>query len=364
MTAMVSLKGVAKSYGAYKVLDPISLEIEDGSFTALLGASGSGKTTLLNLIAGLDQPSAGEIAIAGTTVFAHGAGIDVSTERRNLGYVFQSYALWPHMRVLDNVAYPLRVRGAGRAERHRAAQDMLERLELSSLGQRFPFELSGGQQQRVAIARALVYRPQLLLLDEPLSNLDVQLRERARAWLSKLQSDLKLTTVLVTHDHVEALSLSDRLILLHAGKVEQDGSAEEVYQSPRTTYAADFIGGVNAFNAVVDSVAQTASGSRVTLVMANGARLVLPSADAPRPGTKVKVAVRPRRVGVIASADAAPVGALVLPLETSTSLFQGHDWEVVGVTPIGEIRAVGPRLAKESGAFVAIRPEDCRLLLS
>ena len=245
MGATIGLNGVNKRYGAVEVLQSLTLDIADGSFTALLGASGCGKTTLLNLIAGLDAPSGGEIAIGGETVHSAARRIAVPAQRRNIGYVFQSYALWPHMRVVDNVAYPLRVRGTAKAERHRAAQDILQRLELGELGARFPFELSGGQQQRVAIARALIYRPKVLLLDEPLSNLDVQLRERARAWIAKVHAEFGLTTVLVTHDHAEALSMSDRVVLLRAGRIEQDGSAREIFEHPRTAYVADFLGRAN-----------------------------------------------------------------------------------------------------------------------
>jgi len=361
--AMITLDGVAKSYGQVRVLDPISLSIEEGSFTALLGASGCGKTTLLNLIAGLDSPSGGRISIGANRVYSAEAGIDLPAEKRNVGYVFQSYALWPHLRVLDNIAYPLRLRGVGRAERHEAARAMLDRLELSRLAERYPFELSGGQQQRVAIARALVFRPQVLLLDEPLSSLDVQLREKARSWLAKLQAELKLTTVLVTHDHVEALSLADRVILLRDGKVEQDGPATEVYDSPRTAYAADFVGGANTFAATLDRI--DAAGL-ADVVLANGERLRLDASAVTggTGGTGVQVAIRPRRLQVIGDARAARPGSLVLPLERSATLFQGSDWEVVGATPLGEIRAITPTAPKDGPLFVGIHADDCRLVLS
>ncbi|MFT0858906.1 ABC transporter ATP-binding protein [Ancylobacter sp. G4_0304] len=362
MSAMITLNGVTKSYGPVNVLNPISLSIEEGSFTALLGSSGCGKTTLLNLIAGLDKPSAGEISIGGSRVYSSSGGVDVPAERRNVGYVFQSYALWPHMRVLDNIAYPLKLRGMGRTERHAAAREMLARLDLIPLAERYPFELSGGQQQRVAIARALVFQPKVLLLDEPLSALDVQLRERARSWLAKLQAELKLTTVIVTHDHVEALSLSDRVILLRNGDVEQDGSANEVYDAPRTAYAADFVGGANAFDAVVESVDK--AGGRVGIRLDTGDRLVL-EGRLMEAGTKARIAIRPRKLQVVDSQASALQGSLLLPFEVSATLFQGNDWEVVGTTPLGEMRAVTPRAPKQGAPlFVGIHPEDCRLLLS
>jgi len=359
---MITLNGVTKSYGSVNVLNPISLSIEEGSFTALLGASGCGKTTLLNLIAGLDKPTAGDIQIGGAQVYSSSSGIDIPAERRNVGFVFQSYALWPHMRVIDNISYPLRLRGMGRTQRHAAAKEMLARLDLTPLAERYPFELSGGQQQRVAIARALVFQPKVLLLDEPLSALDVQLRERARSWLAKLQAELKLTTVIVTHDHVEALSLSDRVILLRNGDVEQDGSASEVYDSPRTAYAADFVGGANAFDAVVETT--DAAAGRVGVRLDTGDRLIL----AGRPmeaGTPARIAIRPRRLQVVESRAAALEGSLLLPFQVNATLFQGNDWEVVGTTPLGEMRAITPR-APTPGApvFVGIHPNDCRLLLS
>ena len=359
---MIELDGVTKRYGAVNVLNPISLSIEEGSFTALLGSSGCGKTTLLNLIAGLDTPTTGAISIGGSRVYASASGVDIPPERRNVGFVFQSYALWPHMRVLDNIAYPLRLRGMGRTERHMAAKEMLSRLDLTPLAERYPFELSGGQQQRVAIARALVFQPKVLLLDEPLSALDVQLRERARSWLAKLQAELKLTTVIVTHDHVEALSLSDRVILLRNGDVEQDGSANEVYDSPRTAYAADFVGGANAFDALVETT--DAAAGRVGVLLDTGDRLMLAARPMPV-GTKARVAIRPRRLQVVESHTAATQGSLLLPFQVNARLFQGNDWEIVGTTTLGEMRAVTPRAPKPGSAlFVGIHPDDCRLLVS
>jgi len=360
MPDMITLNGVTKSYGAVRVLNPISLGIKEGSFTALLGASGCGKTTLLNLIAGLDTPSGGEIRIGGALVYSDTGNTSVPAERRGVGYVFQSYALWPHMSVLDNIAYPLKLRGSGRAERHQAARAMLDRLELSKLAERYPFELSGGQQQRVAIARALVFQPKVLLLDEPLSALDVQLRERARSWLAKLQAELKLTTVIVTHDHVEALSLADRVILLREGDVEQDGPATEVYESPRTSYAADFVGGANSFKGHIEPVFP--GNGRVRVVLANGERLELAASPVPG-GTPVQIAVRPRRVQLVSGTGDVRPGSLVVPLEPSAKLFQGNDWEVVGSTPLGEVRAITPSAPREGALFIGIHPDDCRLML-
>ncbi len=232
MAAMIELTGVAKRYGPVEVLSALSLGIAAGSFTSLLGASGCGKTTMLNMIAGLDQPSAGDIRIQDTLAFSSRRGIDVPAHRRNMGYVFQSYALWPHMRVIDNVAYPLRVRGIGVAERRRAAQAMLERLELDALPQRFPFELSGGQQQRVAIARALAMQPEVLLFDEPTSALDPELVGEVLRVLTDL-AGTGVTMVIATHEMGFARDVAHNVAFLQGGRIVEYGKARQVITAPR-----------------------------------------------------------------------------------------------------------------------------------
>ena len=245
MDNAVTLNGIGKSFGSVEVLKGVDLTVAEGSFTALLGPSGCGKTTLLNIIGGLERPSLGEIRMGRDLVYSARESVNLATERRNIGYVFQSYALWPHMTVLQNVAYALKIRRMAKEEREGRAREMLDKLELGVLAERYPFQLSGGQQQRVAIARSIVYRPRLLLLDEPLSNLDAQLRERARAWLKTIHASFNLTTILVTHDQSEALSLSDQVVLMSKGRVEQVGSANDIYDHPATAYAAEFVGGAN-----------------------------------------------------------------------------------------------------------------------
>src|SRR5215210_7094040 len=220
-------------YGDTPILKGVSMRLKPGQVVALLGASGSGKTTLLRSVAGLEQPAQGRIAIGDTVLYDSARSIDLPVEKRNLGLVFQSYALWPHRTVFDNVAYGLRLRSTGAADIASRVTQALQNLGLGHLAKRLPHQLSGGQQQRVAIARALVCSPAVVLMDEPLSNLDAKLREEARAWLRELIVRLGLSAVVVTHDQTEAMAMSDRILLLNAGRIEQEGSPEEMYDRPK-----------------------------------------------------------------------------------------------------------------------------------
>jgi putative spermidine/putrescine transport system ATP-binding protein len=239
MTTAVLFRGVSRHYGPVRAVDAADLDIAEGEFFAVLGPSGSGKTTCLRLIAGFEQPTAGHIEIFGET--AEG----VPPNRRAVNTVFQDYALFPHMNVLDNVAYGLMVRGVGRAERHRQAEAALAMVALPGYGDRRPGQLSGGQRQRVALARALVNRPRVLLLDEPLGALDLKLREQMQDELKHLQRQLGLTFVFVTHDQTEALSMADRVAVFNEGRIVQTGVPQELYARPRTRFVADFVGGSN-----------------------------------------------------------------------------------------------------------------------
>src|SRR5579884_948669 len=249
----IRVLNLRKSFGTTTVLDGIGFTVHDKEFVTLLGPSGCGKTTTLMSIAGFQTPDEGVIAV-GDEVFAdRRAGIDLPAERRNLGIVFQSYALWPHMTVAQNVAFPLSLRKVDkRAARERVAE-VLDLVELGAHGGRYPHQLSGGQQQRVALARAIAYSPKVLLLDEPFSNLDAKLRERARDWLKHLQLSLGLTTVFVTHDRDEALAMSDRVLVMNNGRVLRDGTAEEVYHEPRARFVAQFLGRCNFLTGRVES---------------------------------------------------------------------------------------------------------------
>lgn len=239
MTAAVSFSKVSRHFGSVKAVDAVDLTVEPGEFFAMLGPSGSGKTTCLRLIAGFEQPTSGHIEIFGET--AEG----VPPYRRNVNTVFQDYALFPHLNILDNVAYGLMVKGVGKAERHREAEQALEMVKLPDYGARKPGQLSGGQRQRVALARALVNKPKVLLLDEPLGALDLKLREQMQEELKSLQRSLGITFVFVTHDQGEALSMADRVAVFNDGKIVQAGSPHEIYNRPRTRFVADFVGSSN-----------------------------------------------------------------------------------------------------------------------
>ncbi len=236
---MLKLSGVAKAYGATTVVSGVNLEVEAGQFFSLLGPSGCGKTTILRMIAGIIQPDAGSIHLAGTDV------THVPINKRDLALVFQSYALFPHMTVADNVAFGLRMRGVPRPEILKRVTAALELVHLPGMETRMPAQLSGGQQQRVALARAIVVEPRLLLLDEPLSNLDAGLREQMRWYLKQVQQKTGITTVLVTHDMQEAFALSDRIAVLRSGSIEQVGEPRQIYAQPKTTFVARFTGETN-----------------------------------------------------------------------------------------------------------------------
>lgn len=237
----LSLRNLSKSYGTQKVLDNLDLDLERGRFLTLLGSSGCGKSTTLRLISGLLRPDSGTIELAGRDI------TDVPVHKRNTILVFQSYALFPHMTVFDNVAYGLKRRRVSKDEIERKVNKILSVTRLDGLGGRYPGELSGGQQQRVALARSLVIEPDLLLLDEPLSNLDAKLRNDMRIEIRMLHERLGLTTIFVTHDQQEAFSVSDDIVLLNHGRVEQRGTPETLFKHPRTTFAADFLGVKNIF---------------------------------------------------------------------------------------------------------------------
>jgi inositol-phosphate transport system ATP-binding protein len=246
--ARIELKNVRKNWVGSTAVDRIDLSIEDGAFIAVLGPSGCGKTTTLLMLAGIYNPTTGDIAFDGARVN------DVEARDRNVGIVFQSYALYPSMTVLENIMFPLRFKKVERAEADRRAREIAGLVRIDTLLERRPSQLSGGQQQRVALARALVKRPHLLLLDEPLSNLDASLRLSMRTEIRRIQRELGVTTILVTHDQIEATTMADRIVVMNAGRVEQEGTAKDLYEQPRTLFVASFIGSppINLFDGVAD----------------------------------------------------------------------------------------------------------------
>jgi iron(III) transport system ATP-binding protein len=252
--ARLSVSGVHKRLGGNPILKGVSMELGESEVVALLGPSGSGKTTLLRAIAGLDVPDAGRIVLGDEVLFDAARRVEVPAERRQLGLVFQSYALWPHRTVFQNVAYGLKLRKIPAAQTRERVTSTLEQIGLAGLADRHPHQLSGGQQQRVALARAIVYEPRVLLLDEPLSNLDAKLREEARAWLRELIAKLRISAVCVTHDQVEALALADRILLLDQGRIVQEGPPERIYGEPATAFAAEFMGANNRLSGKIAEV--------------------------------------------------------------------------------------------------------------
>ena len=247
--ATVTIKHITKAYGDNLVLKEFNETFQEGEFITLLGPSGCGKTTMLRIIAGFEKPTTGELYIDDTLV--SGGKTFVPPEKRSIGMVFQSYAVWPHMNVFDNVAYPLTIKKVPKAEIKSAVERVLKIVHLSQYAQRLPSQLSGGQQQRVALARALVAAPKLLLLDEPLSNLDAKLRESMRFEIKEIQRQLGITVVYVTHDQTEAMAMSDRIFLINRGVVQQCGTPQEIYNTPKNQFVADFLGKVDFFKGVV-----------------------------------------------------------------------------------------------------------------
>ncbi|WP_194789323.1 ABC transporter ATP-binding protein [Pseudomonas sp. UFMG81] len=252
MPLAVQFTQVSRTFGEVKAVDQVSIDIQDGEFFSMLGPSGSGKTTCLRLIAGFEQPSSGSIRIHGSEA----AGLP--PYQRDVNTVFQDYALFPHMNVRDNVAYGLKVKGVAKAERHARADEALAMVALGGYGARKPAQLSGGQRQRVALARALVNRPRVLLLDEPLGALDLKLREQMQGELKKLQRQLGITFIFVTHDQTEALSMSDRVAVFNRGRIEQVDTPRNLYMKPATTFVAEFVGTSNVLRG---ELAQQLSGS-------------------------------------------------------------------------------------------------------
>ncbi|MEG1158852.1 MAG: ABC transporter ATP-binding protein [Acidaminococcaceae bacterium] len=243
--AQVRIEHIFKRFGAVTAVNDFHLTVEDGEFVSILGPSGCGKTTTLRMIAGFERATEGDIYIGDHCVSSSAQKTFVPPEKRDIGMVFQSYAVWPHMTVLDNVGYPLKIQKIAKAEREKRVLEMLELVHLGEYAERYPHQLSGGQQQRVALARALVAQPGLLLLDEPLSNLDAKLRESMRFEILALQKTLGITVVYVTHDQGEAMAMSDRVVVMNRGVVQQIGEPQEIYTNPANKMVADFIGLVN-----------------------------------------------------------------------------------------------------------------------
>ena len=309
MSTAVDIRDAVKSYGSVTALHGVSLAIADNEFFTLLGPSGCGKTTLLRLIAGFETITSGEIRLFGQDI----AGLEPN--KRPVNTVFQAYALFPHMSVIDNVAFGLKMQGVDLSTRRARAGRMLEMVHLSQFADRLPAQLSGGQQQRVALARALAPAPKVLLLDEPLSALDLKLRQAMRVELKQLQEDTGITFIFVTHDQEEALTMSDRIAVMSNGRVQQIGTARDIYEAPVNRFVADFIGETNILQVDVESVSE----GRATVTLPGGHRLTYPSATA-TPGRHA-LSIRPERVTI------APTGDLQATVERV--VYLGTDLQVL-----------------------------------
>lgn len=338
------------------VLHKVRLSVSEGDFTSLLGPSGCGKTTLLRTIMGFLRPLEGKIVIRGKD-YTH-----IPPFKRGFGFVFQSYALFPHLTVFENIAFGLRMRRVPRHELHQRVAAALRMVRLEGFEKKLPRELSGGQAQRVALARALVIEPLLLLLDEPLSNLDAKLREAMRAELRRLQKDLGVTTIYVTHDQLEALALSDKIAVMNQGRIVQFGSPQEVYSSPSNIFVADFMGFRNRFSARV-----ALQDDDFLYVETAGVRIRIPQRGVCfSPGTELVVAIRPSSVEFMS--DTSTSEPNVIPATVIIKVFQGDDFVYILKTPLGEITARSPisgeRPNPDEGAAIWVRfpPEELIVL--
>jgi putative spermidine/putrescine transport system ATP-binding protein len=292
----VQIRNLVKTFGKVTAVDDVSLSVAEGEFVTFLGSSGSGKTTTLFIVAGFEDPTSGDVQIAGRSV------LSIPPNERNIGMVFQRYTLFPHMTVRDNVGFPLSVRGRPQAEIDKAVNEMLDLVRLGGFAARRPSELSGGQQQRVALARALVYKPRLLLMDEPLAALDKRLREDIQQEIRNIHRDLGVTILYVTHDQEEALRMSDRIAVFSHGKIVQIGSGADLYERPQNAFVAGFIGNSNMLRGRVEA----ASGGSVRVALPDGSELRGVGEGRLAPGTEVNVMLRPERLRPAAADGAKP----------------------------------------------------------
>ena len=347
------LDRLSKSYGAFKAVTGVSIQLEEGEFLSLLGPSGCGKTTTLRMIAGFMDPTEGRIVLDGEVISAPGGSLP--PEKRGMSMIFQSYAIWPNMTVAQNVSFGLRMQRRPADEIRRRTADILEVVQLTALAERYPNELSGGQQQRVALARSVVLQPKVILLDEPLSNLDAHLREEMRAEIRRMHDEFRITTVYVTHDQAEAMAISDRIAVMNAGRIEQIDAPWQLYAKPRTRFAAEFIGRTNLIEGRV----------------ANGA-VHFPGFDAPTAGlatpprgANVLASLRPQSVQLSAERPEAADACILLRGAVTDRCFLGETWDYTVTLADGDaqLRAATPASAVfEQGASVWARVQASHIV--
>ncbi|WP_421916900.1 ABC transporter ATP-binding protein [Mesorhizobium sp.] len=348
----VEFRDIDIFYGKFAAVRNFSLAIGKGSFVTLLGPSGCGKTTILRSIAGLVDISSGQISIGGRRVD------DIPIYKRNIGLVFQNYALFPHKNVFDNVAFGLKYRDVPKPEIVRRVGKALEMVRLPGSEKKLPSQLSGGQQQRIALARAIVFEPEVLLLDEPLSALDANMREDMRVEIKKIQKETGITAIFVTHDQEEALSMSDRIVVMNAGVVEQIGTPGEVYERPATAFVANFLGKANMLPGSVTAM----DGAMATIALATGSTVRAASPKPLSPGSAVTVVVRPRKLTVGAAAIANRLAGRIV----STSYLGGnavYEIDIGGNTPVRANTLIDGQPLREGEAVdVGFDPKGCVLL--
>ena len=365
--SFLRIQNLSKSFNRVVAVDRVNLEINAGEFFTLLGSSGCGKTTTLRMVGGLEKPDGGEIYLGDQCLVSGEKNLFIKPEKRNMGMVFQSYALWPHMTVFENVVYPLKLRGIKGSQAEKKVAEVLALVGLSGLEDRPAPALSGGQQQRVALARALVFSPKVLLLDEPLSNLDAQLREEMRRELKALQRRVRITVVFVTHDQIEALSLSDRIAIMKFGQLEQVGTPEDVYYHPATPFVRDFLGKTfllpGKISAASDQlVTVEVQGIGAAQLVVRRGNVVSSANEFPSVGQRVMVAIRPEQVSLSANRRDGEANIVEANLQAAHFLGDRYEYTVkLGSETRVLVSPASQHLSAGNKVYLELKPDGMTL---